>query len=115
MSAEQTILTTMIKAEMKANKTYRFVFMDHTLESPSKIVLEPDETAFIRWIQVEATKAFTLDFHSATESRKISRTLNNPQTIDYCIITRHKGTIYFNMSTADTYRVVYTIIKKIKI
>lgn len=112
MNVTDSILNTMIQNELGKNQA--FVVSHHQAESPRRIDVARDETAFIHKISIEVSANFWLEFHSATESRLIEKQVVNPETITDEIVTRHKGSVYFSQSAPFSYEVSYVKLKIIK-
>ena len=104
--SKDTVLDYMIKNDLTINQQY--LISHHTVDSPSRINVSPDEIVYIDKIIIKSLPlGGWLEFHSATDSRLV-------QTENFEQITRHKGYIYFSDSNASSYLVSYVLLKLIK-
>jgi hypothetical protein len=112
MKSSDNILQSMIDTEIGSNPSYTITH--HQADNPHRIDVARDETVLIHEINIEVSSDFWLEFHSASESHLIQKTITTPQNIDYDIITRHKGAANFSQSHSFNYTVKYIRIKIVK-
>jgi len=107
-------LKLMMESEIHQKKDLHFVISNNLYDNPREIKVSQDEICFITFIRISATSDFIFSMRSATESRTIEKTVTTAFTYENNIITRHMGTVKFEMSNTDQYEVSAVIIKFIK-
>ena len=111
---KDALLTYMINKELEGYDYKDIILTEHKTLSPGRIHTAADETVFITNVMLDVKDDFTLSYYSATESRVITNTVSKKEKIEDNIITRHKGTVYFDIDTDDNYEVSYVKLKLIK-
>ena len=109
---ENNILDVMMKNDLVDKRA--FVVSHHQVKSPGKIDVKTDEVVYITEITLDLTVNSWLEFHSATESRLIEKTVPVPAKEIFDIVTRHKGNIYFSKSSNFNFDVTFVKLKIIK-
>ena len=111
MTDNSNILALMMQNDLCLKEGQSYYITNHLVLNPNSIDLKADEVLFIIKIKIIATDDFILDYHSATESRKIDEVIIQPEIIEKDIVTRHKGSIYFRISNNDDFEVSYVKLK----
>lgn len=109
---ESNPLEVMIKNDLVDNRV--FVVSHHQVKSPARIDVKADEVVYITEIILDLAVDSWLEFHSATESRLIEKTVSAPAKEIFNIVTRHKGNIYFSRSSNFNFDVNFVKLKIIK-
>ena len=106
---ENNILDVMIKNDLVDNRA--FVVSHHQVKSPGRIDVKADEVVYLTEITLDLAVDSWLEFHSATESRLIEKTVPAPAKELFNIVTRHKGNIYFSRSSNFSFDVNFIKLK----
>ena len=114
MAEQGALLKLMIESEILQKKDLRYVISNDLHINPREIKISPDEICFITFIKINATSDFIFNIRSASENRTIEKTVTTAFTYENNIITRHPGSVKFEMSNTDQYEVSSVIIKFIK-
>lgn len=108
MIINDSLLQLMLREDMTGNEMH---ISHRQVKNPARIELQADEIVYVAGIKVFATKSYSLDFYSATESRLIQQEVRQPEIIEHRIVSRHKGSIHFRINTEDDFEVNYVRLK----
>lgn len=114
MTEQGALIKFMIEYELKRNENELISISNHEFFNPKEIKVEADEIAFISFVKIYASSDFIFKYSSATESRKIEKTITILTLIESNIVTKHLSTIKLNISNNDDYQVSVVKLKFIK-
>lgn len=112
MKDYKTIVEMLITNDLKDIKGF---VISHLIEkNPERINVCADEVVYITDITMDLTISSWLEYHSATESRIIEKTIIAPSIEIDETITRHRGNVYFSKSSNFNFNVHFVKLKIIK-